>query len=206
MKFFRPHTPAICFLVLLFNIFISCKRDAKVSIGKLNEGFYQLEILERYEYPPDSSDYQKKSLKDAQFYHQTPFFITKSLKSNHYTACVTENGVFYEGCDLFNCKIDVIYVNDDSVYFQNPPCRIVGNKDDFVPKEPFGPEFFVDSSIQYQVKFSGLQLSKKLDLTGTWKELVACKYISKINGIDQIDSVVNKNLYVKFRLKFVKSI
>jgi hypothetical protein len=196
----------IFIFIIISNLCASCKRDGKISMGGLKEGYYELEILNRYEYPPDSTEYLKKSVKAAQIYTLPRFLITKSLKVNHYSACVTDRDFFYPGCDVFNCNLEVIYVNDDSVYFQNPICRVMGNRDGFIPTEPFGPQYFVDSTIKYQAHISGLQLNTKLDLKGTWKELVACKYISQINGIDQIDSIIDRQLFVQFRLKFIKSL
>ena len=136
-------------------------------------------------------------------YSKPLFLIQKGLKKRMYTICVATD-IWSKMCDVFNCKINLVYVSSDSIYFQKPPCYIYGFREDFQPEDPFGPKFFVDSTLKYQVQINNLKLINYTDMVGYWREIVQCKYTRKDSrGNKTTDSIVNRPVYAKIKLKFV---
>jgi hypothetical protein len=193
-----------CFILMMF----SCKQDSKINLPELKEGYYEFELLEKYVYPPDSTGYLAEAVHSAQIYSNPGFLIKKSLKENSFSACVTYYDYIYNpGCNPFNCSLEIIYHSIDSIYFQKPPCKIYGSRSGFIPHGQWGPAAFVDSTFKYQPHIIGLKLSKNSNLEGFWSEIIQCRYIT--HGKDAeftIDSIVDRPIFAKFKLKFVKGI
>ncbi len=196
-----PSFMIFCLMLLLQ--LTSCKQDAKVEPTEIKEGYYELERLETFEFPADSTSYLKDALFSAQFYSNPTFIIRKSLKKRNYTLCVAENDS-KEYCNIFNCNINMVYHRSDSIYIQKPLCYVYGYRENFQPQEPFGPRYFVDSTLKYQVSISNLELMENNDLAGLWKETVQCRYSTKnSDGSTIIDSIVDRPIFVRFKLKYI---
>ncbi|MFY8107701.1 MAG: hypothetical protein ACOVO9_01870 [Bacteroidia bacterium] len=204
-KFIPKHSILLLISSLLISI-VSCKQDAKIVPAELQEGLYDLEVIESSNFPADSTKYLKDALFSSQIYSKPLFLIQKGLKKRMYTICVATD-IWSKMCDVFNCQIDLAYVSSDSIYFQKPPCYIYGFREDFQPKDPFGPNFFVDSTLMYQVQINNLKLLNTKDLVGNWREIIQCKYTRKDSeGKIIIDSIVNRPVFAKIKLKFVKGL
>lgn len=194
--------------ILLFLSFLySCKQDTKINLPELSlkEGYYEFEILEKYVYPPDSSDYLKQAIY-AQIDSKPGFLIKKSLKEKYYSACVTYlDYINYPNCNPWNCSLEIIQINSDSIYFPAPLCYLRGGRNDIPPNTNYGPKYFVDSTIKYQPKIIGLKSNDNSELVGYWNELVRCQYSLTVWPYT-IDSIVDRPIFAKFKLKFVKGI
>ena len=198
-----PYSIFFCLMCLLQ--LTSCKQDPKVEPTEIKEGYYELERLETFEFPADSTPYLKDALFSAQFYSKPAFIIRKSLKNRNYTLCVAENEV-KDYCNIFNCTINMVYYDSDSLYIEKPKCYVYGFREKFQPEEPYGPRYFVDSTLKYQVSFSYVKIAGKQDLTGLWKETVQCKYSTKnSDGSTTIDSIVDRPIFVRFKLKYISN-
>jgi len=191
----------ICFVL----IFSSCKQDTKINLPELKEGYYEFELLEKYVYPPDSTDYLRAASSRAQIYTKPGFLIKKTSTANSYIACVTySNYKLNSGCNPFNCSLEILYHSKDSIYFQRPLCFVDGSYDGFVPHRDNGPVGFVDSTLKYQPLINNLILTNEEELVGNWSELIKCYYINFEKR--SLDSIVDQPIFAKFKLKFVKGI
>jgi hypothetical protein len=189
------------FLILFF----SCKQESKINVPEIKEGYYEFEILEKYYYPPDSTNYLSAASSRAQIYTKPGFLIKKTSTNNTYTACVTyKNYNINTGCNPFNCSIEIIFRSKDSIFFQRPPCYIDGSYDGFVPHRENGPISFVDSTLKYQPLLYNLNLTNEQEIIGNWSELIKCYYINFETR--SLDSIVDKPILAKFKLKYVKGI
>ncbi len=68
-----------------------------------------------------------------------------------------------------------------------------------------GATILVDSTLKYQVKFSGLKLNNNSEIEGDWREIFQYRFV-KFEDAIKIDSIVDRPLFAKFKLKFVKGI
>lgn len=190
-----------CFILMV----VSCKQDAKINLPELKEGYYEFEILEKYVYPPDSTDYLKYAIY-AQIDSKPGFLIKKSTKEKYFSACVSNlDFSSYPDCNPWNCSLEIIQFNFDSICFQKPPCYLRGGRSDLPSNPNYGPKYFVDSTIKYQPKIIGLKLNDNSELVGYWNELVRCQYSLTVWPYT-IDSIVDRPIFAKFKLKFVKGI
>ena len=190
-----------CFVLMV----VSCKQDTKINKSELKEGYYEFEILEKYVYPPDSTDYLSAASSRAQIFTKPGFLIKKTSTTNSYTACVTySNYNINTGCNPFNCSMEIIFNSKDSIYFQRPLCYIDGSYDGFVPHLENGPISFVDSTLKYQPLINNLKLINEEELIGNWRELIKCYYINIEKR--SLDSIADRPIFAKFKLKFVKGI
>ena len=190
-----------CFILMV----VSCKQDTKINLPELKEGYYEFEILEKYVYPPDSTNYLRAASSRAQIFTKPGFLIKKTSITNSYTACVTySNYNINTGCNPFNCSMEIIFNSKDSIYFQRPLCYIDGSYDGFVPHLENGPISFVDSTLKYQPLINNLKLINEAELIGNWQELIKCYYINIEKR--SLDSIADRPIFAKFKLKFVKGI
>jgi hypothetical protein len=191
--------------ILLVLIFFSCKQDNKINLPELKEGYYEFEILEKYVYPPDTTNYLSAASSRAQIFTKPGFLIKKTSTTNSYTACVTySNYNINTGCNPFNCSMEIIFNSKDSIYFQRPLCYNDGSYDGFVHHLENGPISFVDSTLKYQPLIDNLKLINEEELIGNWQELIKCYYINIEKR--SLDSIADRPIFAKFKLKFVKGI
>jgi hypothetical protein len=194
--------------ILLVLIFFSCKQDSKIHLPELKEGYYSLEILEKYVFPPDSTNYLKYSASWAQLYSNPGFLIKKKGQTNEYTACITYKDIFYNpDCSPINYSLNMLFFNNDSIYLQKPWFLIRGSYSGYVPRGgSASPTVLVDSTLKYQVQISGLKLSNNNEIQGYWQETVRCLFSTINDGQVTFDSISDRPLFVKFKLKYVKGI
>ena len=194
--------------ILLVLIFFSCKQDTKINLLELKEGYYSLEILEKYVFPPDSTNYLKYSASWAQIYSNPGFLIKKKGQTNEYTACITYSyNSIKTGCSPVNLPLNLVYINNDSIYLQKPWFLIRGSYSGYVPRGgSASPTVLVDSTLKYQVQISGLKLSNNNEIQGYWQETVRCLFSTINDGQVTFDSISDRPLFAKFKLKFVKGI
>jgi hypothetical protein len=178
-------------LGLVTSIFSSCKQDTKINLPELKEGYYKFEILEKYVYPPDSTDYLKYSASWAQIYSNPGFLIKKTNERNEFTACITYKDIIsYPECSPVNYSLKMIHINNDSIYLQNPWFLIRGSYNGYVPRGGSeSPTVLVDSTLKYQVQISGLQLNNNNDIQGYWHETVRCLFSTIKDGQVTFDSI-----------------
>jgi hypothetical protein len=196
----------IAFIFCLVLMVVSCKQDAKINLPELKEGYYEFEILEKYIFPADSTTYLASAATGTQFKTQPGFLIKKTNLENTFQACVTYKDQNKLGCSPVNFPLNLIYVNNDSLYLQNPWFYIDGAFNGYVPK--FGsevPNQFDSTTLKYQVKISGLKLNNNSEIEGYWREIFK-SYYRQIDNPNIIDSIVDQTIFAKFKLKFVKGI
>lgn len=194
-------------LVVITSLLFSCKQDTKINLTEIKEGYYELEILEKYVYPPDSTKYLEYAISGSQIGPRPGFLIKKGNKNNYFQVCITYKNIIKPGCSPLNFNLELFYLNKDSIYLQKPWFYIDGTFNGSVPK--FGviaPNQFDSSSIKYQVEISGLKLNQNSEIEGLWKELVKCGYVNFDVTPHIIDSIVVRPIFAKFKLKFVKGI
>jgi len=194
-------------LVIFSSLFFSCKQDSKINLPELKEGYYEFEILEKYLFLPDTTWKQEYQLSFSQISSKPGFLIQKSNIANRFQACVTYRGLIKPGCSTVNFPLNLVYINNDSLYLQNPWFYIDGNFNGYVPKNGSGvPNQFDSNTLKYQVRFSGLKLNNNSEIEGFWNELYKCFYTNFDVNPPHTDSIVEVPLFVKFKLKYVKGI
>ena len=198
-------------LGLVTSIFSSCKQDAKINLPELKEGYYKFEILEKYDFPPEITKEQEYALDFSQIVTNPGFLIKKTSQTNEFSACITYRYISSNPvCSPVNFPLNLIYINNDSLYLQNPWFYIRGSFNGYVPK--FGaavPNQFDSTTLKYQVKFSGLKLNNNSEIEGYWRENFQYRYVNLGTGGGEgfkIDSIVDRPIFAKFKLKFVKGI
>ncbi|MFY8109841.1 MAG: hypothetical protein ACOVO9_12640 [Bacteroidia bacterium] len=192
-----------CFILML----VSCKQDTKINLPELKEGYYEFEILEKYNFFPEVTPEQKYALSFSQIISHPGFLIQKSNIENRFQACVTYKDLMKSGCSPVNFPLNLIFINNDSIYLQNPWFYIDGSFPDYLPSNGSAdvPNQFDSTTLKYQVKFSGIKLNDNSEIEGYWREIFQCRYV-KFEDAIKIDSIVDQPLFVKFKLKFVKGI
>jgi hypothetical protein len=193
------------FLILFF----SCKQDSKINLPELKGGYYQFEILEKYVFFPEITPEQKYALSFSQIMSKPGFLIQKTSHKNEFSACITYSyNSIKTGCSPVNFPLNLVYINNDSIYLQKPWFYIDGSftSSQHVPwNGSANPTILVDSTLKYQVQISGLKLNNNSEIEGYWREIFQCRYV-KFEDAIKIDSIVDQPLFVKFKLKFVKGI
>jgi hypothetical protein len=191
-----------CFILMV----VSCKQDSKINLPELKEGYYEFEILEKYIYPADSTTYLAWAATGKQIEPQPGFLIKKTTLENVFLACVTYKELIKPGCSPVNFPLNLVYINNDSIYLQNPWFYIDGSFTGYVPKNGSGvPNQFDSTTLKYQVKFSGLKLNNNSEIEGYWREIFQ-SYYRQTDNPNIIDSIVDQPIFAKFKLKFVKGI
>ncbi len=198
-------------LGFISSLFTSCKQDSKINLPELKEGYYKFEILEKYDFPPEITPEQKYALSFSQIVSNPGFLIKKASQTNEFSACITYRYISSNpGCSPVNFPLTLVYINNDSIYLQNPWFEVDGVFNGYVPK--FGsavPNQFDSTTLKYQVKFSGLKLNNNSEIEGYWREVFQCRYVKLGTGGGEgfkIDSIVDRPIFAKFKLKFVKGI
>jgi len=185
---------------------VSCKQDAKINLPELKEGYYEFEILEKYIFPADSTTYLARAANGTQIKTQPGFLIKKTNLENTFQACVTYKDQNKLGCSPVNFPLNLIYVNNDSLYLQNPWFYIDGAFNGYVPNNGvIAPYPLNSATLKYQVKFSGLNLNNNSEIEGYWREIFQ-SYYRQTDNPNIIDSIVDQPIFAKFKLKFVKGI
>ena len=199
-------------LGFISSLFISCKQDSKINLPELKEGYYKFEILEKYDFPPEITPEQEYALSFSQIISNPGFLIQKTSHTNEFSACITYRYISSNpGCSPVNCSLNMLFVNNDSIYLQKPWFLIRGAYDNgHVPwNGSVGPTILVDSTLKYQVKFTGLKLNNNSEIEGYWREIFQCRYVKLGTGGGEgfkIDSIVDRPIFAKFKLKFIKGI
>ncbi len=192
-----------CFILMV----VSCKQDSKINLPELKEGYYEFEILEKYIYPADSTPYLAWAATGTQFKTRPGFLIKKTTLENAFQACVTYRELMELGCSPVNLPLTLIYINNDSIYLQKPWFLIRGSYSGYVPRGgSASPTVLVDSTLKYQVQISGLKLSNNNEIQGYWQETVRCLFSTINDGQVTFDSISDRPLFVKFKLKYIKGI
>jgi hypothetical protein len=192
----------ICFVLMV----VSCKKDAKINLPELKEGYYEFEILEKYIYPADSTKYLAWAATGTQFKTQPGFLIKKTSLENVFQACVAYRELMEPGCSPVNLPLTLVYINNDSIYLQKPLFLIRGAYNGYVPwNGSVGPTILVDSTLKYQAQITGLKLNNNSDIEEYWREIFK-SYYRQTDNPNIIDSIVDQPIFAKFKLKFVKGI
>ncbi len=194
-------------LGFISSLFTSCKQDSKINLPELKEGYYNFEILEKYDFPPEITPEQEYALSFSQIMSKPGFLIQKTSQTNEFSACITYSyNSIKTGCSPVNLPLNLVYINNDSIYLQKPWFLIRGSYNGYVPKVgSVGPTILVDSTLKYQVQISGLKLNNNSEIEGYWREIFQCRYV-KFEDAIKIDSIVDRPIFAKFKLKFVKGI
>jgi hypothetical protein len=197
----------IAFILYFVLIFSACKQDTKINLPELKEGYYKFEILEKYDFPPEITKEQEYALDFSQIVTNPGFLIKKTSQTNEFSACITYRYISSNPvCSPVNFPLNLIYINNDSIYLQNPWFYIDGSFTGYVPKNGSGvPNQFDSTTLKYQVKFSGLKLNNNSEIEGYWREIFQ-SYYRQTDNPNIIDSIVDQPIFAKFKLKFVKGI
>ena len=200
-------------LGFISSLFTSCKQDSKINLPELKEGYYKFEILEKYDYPPEITKEQKYAISFSQIVTNPGFLIQKTSHTNEFSACITYSyNSIKSGCSPVNFPLNLVYINNDSIYLQKPWFYIDGS---FTSSQHVSwdgssnPTILVDSTLKYQVQISGLKLNNNSEIEGYWREIFQCRYVKLGTGGGEgfkIDSIVDRPIFAKFKLKFVKGI
>ena len=197
----------IAFIFCFILIVVSCKQDTKINLPELKEGYYEFEILEKYNFFPEITPEQKYAFSFSQIISHPGFLIQKSNIENRFQACVTYKDLMKSGCSPVNFPLNLIFINNDSIYLQNPWFYIDGSFPDYLPSIGSAdvPNQFDSTTLKYQVKFSGIKLNDNSEIEGYWREIFK-SYFRQTDNPNIIDSIVDQPIFVKFKLKYVKGI